>query len=332
MKTSLLLASCLALLTAPAQGAELRVGVVPISGSAPQNVRQRATQVLMDALAGMRGVAVVSFGNLDAVLGAAAKERLDACQNDACVIEATSAINTDRIALGSIDVEGPRAVLRLRLVRTSSGAEILARVTRDVTFGDDVLKSAVAQSALELLPEQAKDSVGMLEIAGAIPGARIVVDGRMSASVPLEATDPEAPAVLRLTPGVHQIRVSAPGHHDAIERAEVHAGQRTRLEIDLAKNRSTGPLILGGVGVAAGVAGVILGAVVRGRANDWKDACPSDGACAPGFTRERYDADSQSIDQQRTVANVLYGVAGGAAIGALIWFFVDPGTDPEVTE
>ncbi len=82
--------------------------------------------------------------------------------------------------------------------------------------------------------------------------------------------------------------------------------------------------------MAAGVAGIILGAVVKNKANRWSDACPGGMPCAAGFTRDRYDDDMQAIDQGRTVANVLYGVAGAAALGAVIWFFADPGSDPEV--
>jgi hypothetical protein len=284
----------------------------------------------VDALSSMRGLSVVSFANVDAVLGPAVKQAIEACTSDACIVEKTSGIKTDGLAIGSLDLEGRRTILRVRLVRSSSAAATVARVSRDVADGGDGLREAVSLAAMDLLPDHAKASVGTLEIAGAMPGAKIVVDGRMSATVPLEATDPSAPAVLSLPPGVHRIKVSAPGHFPATERAQIFAGQRTRLAIDLEKNRSNGPLILGGAGVASVIAGAILGGVVKSKADGWSDACRAGMPCAAGYTRERYESDRASIDRGRTVANALYGVGGAAILAGVIWFFLDPGTDPEV--
>jgi hypothetical protein len=328
---ALLVASQLAL-PVIVEASELRVGVIPFSGNADPTARTQATQIFMDALAGMRGIAVVSFANVDAVLGPAAKRALDECKDDRCLISATAGIKTDGLAIGSIDEEGSRTILRVRLVKTSSDAQTVGRVSRDISLESDALRAEVSQTALELFPDHAKASVGMLEIHGALPGARIVVDGKQSATVPLNPTDPNAPAVLRLPPGTHQIRVTAEGHYPVTERAEVLAGQRTRVRIDLDKNRSNGPLILGGIGAAAGIAGAVLGVVVKSKADDWDEACAGGTACAAGFTRERYEDDGQAIDRGRTVANVLYGVAGAAAISAVIWYFLDPGSDPEVAE
>jgi hypothetical protein len=52
--------------------------------------------------------------------------------------------------------------------------------------------------------------------------------------------------------------------------------------------------------------------------------------CAPGYTRERYASDEDLIDRNRTVSNALYGVTGAIVAGAVLWFFLDPGSDPEV--
>jgi hypothetical protein len=124
--------------------------------------------------------------------------------------------------------------------------------------------------------------------------------------------------------------VSAPGHYPATERADVLAGQRTRIEVDLVKNRSLGPFILAGVGAGTGALAIILGAIAGNRASDWRDACPPMSACAPGYTRERYLSDQDLIDRNRTVSNALYGVTGAILAGAVLWFFFDPGSDPEV--
>src|SRR5688572_6884037 len=168
-----------------ASQAGLRVGVLPFSGDADPTSRAQATQILMDALAAMRGISVVSFSNIDAVLGAEAKRALEACTDDRCFVAKTSAIKTDGLVIGSLDEEGGAILLRVRMVKSSSAAEVVGRVSRDVGREPEALRAAVAQTALELFPDHAKESFGTLEIRGAIPGARIVVDGRMSATVPL---------------------------------------------------------------------------------------------------------------------------------------------------
>jgi hypothetical protein len=319
------LAAAASLFPCASFAADLDVGVMMLSGGAPPADRSLATQSIIDTLGALSGIRVVSLAQIGAVLGPAVAEALAVCADDPCVVRTTKTIAMGAVVLGELEDEGTGRVLRIRAIETSSAARTIARVARTVA---EPLAQAASLAAVELFPEQASASVGTLEIAGALPGARIVVDGRMSATMPLSSTNPDAPAILKLPPGSHEIRLSAPGHHPLIERAEVRVGQRTRLEVDLDKNRSNGPFILGGIGLAAGAAGGILGAVVASRAAGWRDACPVGEPCAPGFTRERYESDDRSIAQQRTVANALYGVAGAAVIGAVIWFFVDPGSDP----
>lgn len=322
------LVGCLAATPGALAAETLRVGVLPLGGNAPAPLRAEGTQTLLDALGGLARLSVVSLARIDAVLGPAAKRALEACTDDPCLVQATQGIKTDRLVIGSLDVEGDKTLLRLRLIESSTVAKTpIARVTRDVGRDADPLRSEVSAAVLELFPERAKESVGTVEILGALPGARIVVDGRMSTTVPLDAIDPEAPAILKLPPGTHEIRVVAPGYFPRTERAQVLVGQRTSLAFDLEKNRSNGPLILGGVGAAAGVGGAILGALAATKVGDWKDACLPRMPCEAGFTRERYLSDEQAIDQQRTAANVLFGVAGAAIAGAVIWYFLDPGSE-----
>jgi hypothetical protein len=325
-----LTAICLALVSLRAEASELRVGVLPFVGSHP-TACDEATKIFSETLGSLRGIAVVELANIDAVLPGA-KQKLEACKDDPCLVSATSGIKTDGLAVGTLDDEAGRTVLRIRLVRTSSEAPTVARVTRDVLLEPEVFAAAVAQSALDLFPENAKASVGTLEVHGLIPGARIVVDGKMSASVPLDPIHPGAPAVLKLAPGSHQIRVSASGHYPTTERAQVSAGQRTRLVVDLQKNRSSGPLILAAIAGGAAITGAIIGGVAKTKADNWSEACAGGQPCAVGFTRERYDVDRGAIARERTVANALFGVGGAAAIGAVIWFFIDPGSDVEESE
>src|SRR5262245_16120054 len=115
-RMSVLVALLIASPFASAEASELRVGVLPFSGSVDPTARALATQILMDALAGMRGIAVVSFTNVDAVLGAEAKRALEACTDDRCIVAKTSAIKTDGLVIGSLDDEGGAILLRVRMV------------------------------------------------------------------------------------------------------------------------------------------------------------------------------------------------------------------------
>src|SRR5262245_28044667 len=120
-----------------ASQSDLRIGVLPFSGSLDPAQRAQTTQILSDALAGMRGIAVVSFSNIDAVLGPEAKRALESCNDDRCIVAKTSAIKTDGLVIDSLDEENGSILLRVRMVKSSSAAEMVGRVSRDVKSEPD---------------------------------------------------------------------------------------------------------------------------------------------------------------------------------------------------
>ena len=327
-------AGALALLAGPARGAPERrvdVGVVPLRGSAPDEDRERASRVILDALSGMPGLRVLSLAKLGELLGPDEAARLEACADDRCLVEVASRVRLDRLVAGQLDADGPRLELRVRLLDTATAAagRTLVRVTRQVGPGEGGLVQAATSVAAELFPKEALAGFGTLLLRGGIAGAEVRVDGVLQGQLEQAPTTGEPGAVLTVPPGVRQVTVTAPGHVPFDTTTEVLVGQRARVDVRLSKNRSAGPLLLGGAGVLAVGAAAALGVVAQARVEDWQEACPPGMPCSPGFTRARFEDDRAAVDRARIGSNVLWGAAGAALVGALVWYLFDPGRDPE---
>lgn len=315
------------LLGAPAAAAAppTVVAVVPIGGDADGGSRLEATATLERALGGLEGVEVVSLRGLDALVGADALEALLACgEDDACLRRGVARVRTDHLVAGTLDAERN---LRLRLVDSATTAgPPRVRVSRQVGYSDAELRQGVTAAALELFPERADAAFGTLALEGGEPGARVLVDGEEAGAMSLEAPPR---AVLRVRAGARDVRVLAPGHEAFEARADVLLGQTARLQVELTKNRSPGPLFLAGGGaVALGVA-TALAFAVQARADDWEAGCPTGMACAEGFTRARYESDGDFVTGGRWAANSLFVVGGAALVGAAVWYLLDPGQEAE---
>ncbi len=318
------------LLTLPASAfaKPLDVGLAPLGGSAPKSIRAEATGKLATTLSGLEGIQLLDFSRLGPVLGGQVQASLAQCSDDPCVVAATSKIRTQRIVAGAINVENNTMVLRVRLLKTSTTAPgPLVRISRQLKEGEP-LDRVISEVALELFPEQAAKSFGTLIVVGANPGATVFVDGKVAAKVPLEATRIDARPTLNLKPGSHQVRVRASGHYPFESKVDVLLGQTQELQVDLDKNRSWGPLIVGGLGVLAAGTALAVSLSARGLSGEWEQACPLQTNCAAGFTRQRFLDDQRTVDRGRTVSSALFGVGAAAALGAVLWFFLDPGTDP----
>lgn len=308
----------------PSRGAPAEVvGVVPLVGEVDGTSRARATEHLITALGGLEGLEVVALSGLDALLGPGQAAALSACGLDeACVRTRVARVRTDRLLLGALDPEGN---LRLRLVAsatTAPGSRVL--VSRQVPLDEPGLQAGLTAAALELFPERADQAFGRLVLQGGLPDAAAWLDGAPAGALSLEAPPRLA---LRVRAGRHAVRVLAPGHAVFEAEVEVPVGQRVVLEVRLSKNRSAGPLYLaGGAVVLAGVA-TALGVAVNARASGWEGACPPGGACEAGYTRARFEADTDFVEGGRTATNALWGVAGTALVGAALWYFMDPGEE-----
>lgn len=299
------------------------VGVAPIAGQADAVRRQRATQILQDALSGLPGLSVVSLAGLDQLVGPGPAAALAACKNeDACVRAVAQRVRTDQLVIGELD---PELTLRLRLIDSATtAAGPLVRVSRQVGASDSELRQAVTAAALELFPERVQGSFGTLELVGGQPGAAIFIDDEPQGELSMQAP-PQA--ALRLQAGLHKVKVVAPGHSHFQASIDITVGQRSTVEVQQSKNRSNGPLYLVGGGAAAAGVALALGLAVQARANGWKDACATGMPCAADFTRARYESDDAFVQGGGAAATGLWVVAGAAIVGGIVWFIMDPGED-----
>jgi hypothetical protein len=238
-------------------------------------------------------------------------------------------VRGDAVVAGSFDLEAGRMVVRLRLIDTSTSSfgKTLVRVIREVPrdAGQGGFTGAISSAAAELLPELAQKSFGMLLLRNGRNGAVIFVDGALTDEF-RESTKGES--LLRVRAGSHALKVTASGHQPFERTVDIDVGQRSEVEVDLVKNHSPTPLILGGIGAAAAIAGSALVLSGHGIVTGWNDACHGDH-CAPGYTRARYLGDSQSLDRDRLSSGGLFVLAGVAVVGGLIWYLLDPGIDSD---
>ncbi|MEQ9502038.1 MAG: PEGA domain-containing protein [Deltaproteobacteria bacterium] len=312
------------LLLTLAAAPSLGVGVVPIRGDAAGTSRRAATIALEEALGDLPDLEVVSLSNLGELLGEDAARRLEACTDDACIRSATAKVKTDRLVVGTLDLE-EQLVLRVRLIDTATSATgSRVRVSREIPPGGRGIAQAVSAVVADLFPERFARAKGLLVVSANLAGANVFVDGQLAGTT--AANESGFMTVVRVKPGKRQIVVEARGHSPASATAEVLLGQRTAVAVELEKNRSVRPLILGGIGLAAVATGVIVGVTTKNTVDGWDAACGG-GPCDEGFTRERYARDESAVGRGTLVTNGLLVAGAAAVIGAVVWYVLDPGED-----
>ncbi len=307
--------------------APVGVGVVPIRGDAAGTSRRAATIALEEALGDLPDLEVVSLSNLGELLGEDAARRLEACTDDACLRSATAKVKTDRLVVGTLDLE-EQLVLRVRLIDTATSATSATgsrvRVSREIPPGARGIAQAVSAVVADLFPERFAAAKGLLVVSANLAGANVFVDGELAGTT--AANEAGFMTVVRAKPGKRAIVVEARGHAPSSATAEVLLGQRTAVTVELEKNRSTRPLLLGGIGLAAVAAGVIVGVTTKNTVDGWEAACGG-GPCDEGFTRERYARDESAVGRGTLVTNGLLVAGAAAVIGAVVWYVLDPGED-----
>jgi hypothetical protein len=161
--------------------------------------------------------------------------------------------------------------------------------------------------------------------AGIPVGSTVKIDGRAVSSAKLDSSIP-------LDPGDHVITVEAPDGRTNEQRVSlarrdaravalvlpalsVAPGQSERPAVtsDSGGARSTVMWVTGGVGAAAVVAGVVMGAIVVAEKSSIDSNCPTATTCAT-------TADANSANGARTLGWASTGIliGGGAAIGAAV--------------
>ena len=183
--------------------------------------------------------------------------------------------------------------------------------------------------------------VGMIEIAGAPKGATVFVDDRRSGTTPI-------PGPVFVDLGEHSVVVKQGATELHREVVKVAGGQRVSVKVESAaagvvpaapaetgaegeiaedgvgRAEDPGPKkrvwtwVVGGIGVAAGVAAAITGGLTMSKADDIKADCK--GNVCP--TASRSDADSAKALGNAT--NALIAVAAVGVAAGVVLFFVEP--------
>ena len=220
--------------------------------------------------------------------------------------------------------------------------EALSAFEKFVGLASEASPSALedAQASMAAL----RKKLGQLRIECALAGTEVSLDGRSLGQTPL-------PGAVWATPGRHQLTATHSGAPIVVENPEVKAGTLQTIVVPMSQATlpaSAAPSQLGAAAVkaqareasqvepgwwlgrkwtwvAAGSAVVLAGSVAvvgglaQSRFNDLKKSCGSASPDRAGCI----ESDINSLQTRMTTANVLWGLAGAAAVTAGVLFFVE---------
>ncbi len=176
--------------------------------------------------------------------------------------------------------------------------------------------------------ERLKTLVGTITITGDEEGASVFIDNRAEGNTPL-------PGPILVDLGEHEVLVK----HEGVEvhRQVVKVAGGADVAIHWILPPEVGPIagpdvgtgeqenkrlwtwVTLGVAGAAGIAGGVVGGVALSKKNDIEDNSCWGNECLQSEASER-----DSVKNLSLTADVLYGVAGAAAVAAIVLFFVEP--------
>ena len=235
--------------------------------------------------------------------------------------------------------DGERAPGYLRLTVRPPSAEVRIdgeKLKREAL--DDRVRVAAGQHELEvadptgrLSPWSGTVSVGageeeMVEVSLKGGPGRILFKIPEGAVAMLDGEPVDAALPIDVRPGSHQVRVLAPGRQPWLREVEVPAGETLELMANLAvaeapslslSQARLSALGSAGVGAAAGLTGIVFGALASSQYGEIEDRIKGGGDYA---SADEIDA----IDSRQTLANVMFGVAVvGIGAGVALWL-VEP--------
>ncbi len=225
----------------------------------------------------------------------------------------------------------PKALIALALVereltRHLEARALLTRAIADAqaqSLADDEVAAKKALAELEAI-------FCRVELSGAssAPELAVFVDDQPAVRI--------GDAVL-VDPGRHVLRLEASGRKPQREEVTLAFKQKVTILVglepaaSLAPNSSTpaappegggpslvGPLVLGGVGLAAGAAGAVLLALGAADQADAEEQCGGTTGC-PESVRPLVDSGANKI----IAGDVVLGVGGALAVGGAIWLIVE---------
>lgn len=296
---------------APKPAHRLAVLDFALAGSAHPDL----ARVLSDAAAAGAAAAapdhqVLSQGEVVALLGLERTRQMLGCSDDqGCMADLAGALDSDRLLSGSLTILERSALVSVRLLDVKK-SRTLARANATLLDATErELVDAARRLAHEALTGRRLDTTGVVRVQVDRPGATVTLDGKALGESPLK----ESP---RVPEGPHTITVQKPGFVRWSTTVSVAAGQTVPVEVDLvpiqllgeqARSRLwTWGWVSTGVAGAAAVSGTYFGAESRKSHRDYQAAT----------TRSRAVDLADQTRSQAMIANVSWGVAGVAAVGA----------------
>jgi PEGA domain len=196
----------------------------------------------------------------------------------------------------------------------------------------------IKRSVVKLFHEVQAGLRGELTVRADRPGAKVLVDGKLVGAAPL--VEHELPI------GAHTVEVRAAGGAQFSERVVIGVNQKSTLRATLRMVKPVGTdgqpqvggeagtsgvaprrggrrrlwtWVMGGAAVAVLGVGVGLGVAASGDHSDWEQE---------EIDPARWDELKSSGQTKATAANVMFGVGGALAAGAVVLFFLE-GRSPE---
>lgn len=255
------------------------------------------------------GVQVISQGEIVALLGLDRTKQMLGCDDPSCMTELAHALDSERLLSGSLTILDRTSLLTVRLIDAKQ-ARTLSRATATLADATEAeLVDGAARLAHEVLTGEKLDTSGTLRVRVSERGATVTLDGKSLGATPLAGTQ-------RVLQGPHAIVVQKPGFVRWASTVTVGAGAEVPVEAELipiqviserARSRlwSWG-FAASGVAVLAAGGGIAFGSMASRSYDDYKAATTRTAA---GDAKD--DTKFRSL-----LANVSWGIAGGAAAGA----------------
>ena len=285
---------------------------------------------------------------LDVMLPDQVREKMDARRYESlkkcggragCVAQELESLGVKRAVLGQLTRDERNYVLKIWLIDVP-GMTVIADVDRSILIAARRFQKDVEQAVPPLLRGE-REARGTLLLEVNLPDAQITLNGEFAGTPPLELT---------LKPGKYEVKVERKKYLPITRLVGVEANQQTRVELKLLlipgqvaddqliptltrkrDDQTVQPLqlsaltwLLGGASLAAAGTGLTFGLIARGQERTLREGYDPENGLYQG-TR------AQALEQNRNavVANLAFGLAGGALIGAVISGIVD-GTGAQV--
>lgn len=290
---------------------ELKLAVldVAVSGELSPLLRRALADVAATEASRIGAARVITQGEVATLLGIERQKQLLGCTDDSgCISEVASAMDVDRVLSSEVSIIEHTTLLVVRQIDVRKG-RTLGRLTATLKDASQaVLLDAMRRLTHEVLTGNKLDTTGALRLAVEQPGARITLDGADLGTSPLK--DP----VRRVLEGPHQLVVQKEGFVTWSSTVTVTAGGELPVVVQLvpvaaftesARSRAwTIGYVTLGITVAAGIAGIVFGALARSSYDRY------DSATTRGAALQHHDTTAG----QALIANVMFAVAGAGAL------------------